>query len=67
MTLRSTRTHTRYFADEDLAPLAEVTAALFEDWEGRRPFMDEATYLAGAARLSLLNTAHTLLGEPVAE
>lgn len=67
MALTSTRTHTRYFDDERLAPLRKALDDLAADWNDRvRPFSDELR-AAGDRRIAVAEAAYSLLAEPVSE
>lgn len=64
-----TRTHTRYFTEDNeaIVALREAIDAVRRDWESRKPFMDKGTYEAGHARLVPLEVGLFLLTERVPE
>jgi hypothetical protein len=61
----ATRTHTCFFSEEALTPLREVYVALSEDFDERRPYIDDVAEEAGDARLDALRVAIAFLAEPV--
>jgi hypothetical protein len=63
MSLTSTRTHTHFFGDDDLAGLDREIAALSTDWVDRREHVSPELRTAGDVRVTLLHNAAALLRE----
>lgn len=63
MGLGSVRTHTKFFADEQLAALETEVETLAADWADRRSHVPASLQQAGDARVMLLRTAVRLARE----
>lgn len=58
-----TRTHTRFFAEEELDKLAELVEVIAADWQSRATYIDTDVREAGNRRVELLRHAVALAAE----
>lgn len=61
--MRTTRTHTAFWSEEQLAPLNAHIGELVKDWAERREYVPAELRIAGDVRVSLLRAAMTLAAE----
>lgn len=65
--MRTTHTYTRFFNEEDVAPVKEELARLTTDWEKRVPHIDHDVAVQGAERLEAARLAVARLSDRVPE
>lgn len=67
MGLTSTRTYTRFFSEDqpEMQTLLRALTELADEWESRKPHLDDDVVRAGTQRLDALTLAATRLTDMV--